>query len=126
MAAQSFAKIEAILRKLEMEDCVLSFQDQRISPDIVGLLSSSEMISLGILIKSDMIKLRNECVKYGSRKPSRQVHHTVCGPPEFSIPENIIRNFIDDGFTIKEMSKLLSVSEKTVYRRMQKGGIAKI
>ena len=37
----------------------------------------------------------------------------------------MLENLLDEGFTIKEMSTLLSVSESTIYRRMNRYGLNK-
>lgn len=48
-----------------------------------------------------------------------------CGASKFSIPKEILRNFIEDGFSISNIASLLSVSEKTIYRRMQEYNLKK-
>lgn len=46
------------------------------------------------------------------------------GRPSYSIPEETILFYIENGFTIKQMSSLLSVSEKTVVNRMKEFGLS--
>lgn len=107
-----------------MEHFTESFIKENITPDIVCLLSAQEMRQIGITNRASMVKLRNECVKYGPRKPQKV--HNGCGPAEFLIPSSILKHLIEDGFTVRDISNLLSVSEKTVYRRMQKFALSKI
>ena len=80
------------------------------------MLSEYEMKILG-LHKSDMMKLRNACILFGPGQLLRSNHG--CGPPHFDIPKSILSNFISDGFKISYIAKLLGVSERTIYRRMQ-------
>ena len=42
-----------------------------------------------------------------------------CGPPHLDIPKSILSNLISDGFKISYIAKLLGVTERTIYRRMQ-------
>ena len=42
---------------------------------------------------------------------------------KFVIPKILIENLIDDGFSVKEMSNILCVSERTVLRRMMEYGL---
>ena len=39
------------------------------------------------------------------------------GAPKYDLPKNVIEDLIEDGFLIKDIPLLLSVSESTVYRR---------
>lgn len=114
-----------ILQKIGLHEAIDNFLNEDITPDIVGLLTESEMRLLGISSREDMMKLRTECTKYGSSKPIMRKHKTACGPPMFVIPKCILKNLMDDGFLISDIAKLLSVSESTIYRRMQIYSIAK-
>ena len=69
-----------------------------------------------------MVKLREECVKYGSTRPCVV---KKWGSSEFVIPERVLRNLVDTGFLICDIAKILSVSESTIYRRMRIYGISK-
>ena len=114
-----------ILQKIGLDALSDNFINEKISPAIVGLLTESEMKTLGVSNREDMMKLRIECTKYGSSKPSTITSNDRCGPPKFNIPKTIIQNLIDEGFLISSIAKLLSVSESTIYRRMQQYGIEK-
>lgn len=44
--------------------------------------------------------------------------------PSFNIPEKTLRYYIDNKYTIKQMSDILSVSERTVANRMREHGLS--
>ena len=56
-------------------------------------------------------------------KPSL-VHSSGKGRPSFNIPEETLLYFIEKGFTIKQMSEMLSVSVRTVSNRMEEYGLS--
>lgn len=99
------------------------FESEKITPDIVSKLSLHELEILGVNSRSDMMALRVECSKYGQQAPRKS--QGTCGAPIFLIPKCVLENFLEEGFTIKEMSMILSVSESTVYRRMSRYGLSK-
>jgi hypothetical protein len=111
-------QMSKILVKIGLVHVVGKFQKETISPEIVHMLSEYEMKILG-LHKSDMMKLRNACnsILFGPGQLLRSNYG--CGPPHFDIPKSILSNFICDGFKISYIAKLLGVSERTIYRRMQ-------
>lgn len=100
-----------------------NFEREKITPDIVGKLSAYELESLGLTCKRQMMVLRTHCVKYGCKPPGKIYHEA--GAPKYDLPKNVIEDLIQDGFSIKDISLLLSVSESTVYRRMAFYGIRK-
>ncbi|KAJ7380779.1 hypothetical protein OS493_007159 [Desmophyllum pertusum] len=69
-----------------------------------------------------MMNLRVECAIYGRRKPQRK--RLRSGAPEFNIPKSVLENHLEEGFMIKEIASMLSVSESTIYRRMQSYGLS--
>jgi len=72
-----------------------------------------------------MMALRMECNKTRSGKqPAKTIHHV--GAPQFDIPRELLESLIEDDFMISEISSILSVSERTVYRRMAKYGLSKL
>ena len=103
--------MRVILNKLGLTQCVSKFLEENISPDLVCKLSMYDMNSLGVCSSVDMMKLRTECIKYGplGKQTSRL-------DSKYNIPRQII--LIESGFKIHEIAKLLSVSERTIYRRM--------
>lgn len=50
----------------------------------------------------------------------------IGGVPKFLLSKNVFINFIADGFTIKQMSGLLGISEQIVYKRMDEFNAKKI
>ena len=112
-----------LLDKLGLSSVQETFSREKITPDIVGKLSANEMEMLGISNRSVMMQLRIECNKYGCSQPNKD--RSQCGAPQFEIPKCVLEHFLENGFKISEISKLLAVSERTVYRRMLKYGLSK-
>ena len=108
-------EMETVLRKVGLEACLQNFLNERISPDLVCKLSMPELNMLGVYNSSDMMKLRTECIKYGPMK-----NQTSSQEPKYNIPKEVIESLLQSGFRVHEIAKLLSVSERTVYRRMSK------
>ena len=48
----------------------------------------------------------------------------ICGAPIFFILKYVLNNLLEEGFTIKEISTLLVVSESPIYRRMSQYGLS--
>ena len=61
------------------------------------------------------MRLREKCAVYGSYCPQKVAGN---GAPKFDIPKLLLQNLIEEGFTVAEMSKIICVSERTLYRRM--------
>ena len=68
-----------------------------------------------------MMNLRLQCCTYGRQKPEK--NRVGCGAPEFDIPKSVLEDHLEEGFTIEEISCMLSVSERTIYRRMERYGL---
>ena len=86
-------------------------------------MSSHEKEDIGDSNKADMLRLRTECVKYGTDKPQRV--ESQCGPPNIDIPKFILENFLENGCEVSHISKLPTVSQSTIYRRMAAFGLSK-
>ncbi|KAH3820150.1 hypothetical protein DPMN_121894 [Dreissena polymorpha] len=69
------------------------------------------MRSLGIIHSSDIMKLRVECLKFGGQNLPFQKQNE----PKFEISKDVLEGLIEAGFSVLDMSRLLSVSERTVY-----------
>ena len=108
--------MERILRKLDLCACVSGFRKEKISPDIVCKLSMHELKYLGVTNSSDMMKLRVECITYGQVGDVQSNR----SEPQYNISKQSIESLLESGFRINEISKLLSVCERTIYRRMSK------
>ncbi|KAJ8303655.1 hypothetical protein KUTeg_018765 [Tegillarca granosa] len=114
--------MEEILTRLGMEVLIPKFIQEKIIPDIVCNLSKFEFQCLGVNSSSEMMKLRIECIKHGGQK----IHaNNDSFRKQYNIGEVILENLIETGFSVLDMSKLLSVSERTIYRRMNRFNIGK-
>jgi transposase-like protein len=94
------------------------FIEQKISPDIVPCLSLYEFQCLGVRDRSEIMKLRMECVIY--RRTNFEERQS-----KFDIPKQMISGLLESGFSITDASKMLSVSESTLYRKMRHYSISK-
>lgn len=115
--------MDSVLDKLNMGYLTETFENQKITPDLVSMLSSTDFRTLGISNTCDMVRLRNECVKYGPQKLTTERNQS--GAPKFVVPRNALETLIESGFQISDIAKLLSISESTVYRRMRQYKISK-
>ena len=116
--------MEEILEKLGIERCIPNFVEEKITPDYVCKLSAYDFELLGLRNRADMMRLGGECVKFGGEQPSKT--RSSCGVPRFQIPKSVLENLLDEGFSIKEVSNLLSISESTVYSRMSTFRLSKL
>ena len=92
---------------------VLRFVEEKISPDIVRKLSIEDFHNLGINDRNAIMSLRIACSTFGSYTPKRCCHTSKC-----VIPKIFLENLIQEGFTVREISAIAGVSERTIYRRM--------
>ena len=93
-------EMAAVLKNHNLGNLTEVFTREKITPDIVSLMSASEMKQLGVNSREDMMKLRIECSTYGRFKPQRQRKQS-CGAPAFYIPQSVIKSHLDEGFLIK-------------------------
>ena len=59
----------SVLQKLNLENYVQMFNAEKITHNIVGKLSLADFKELGMQSREDIMSLRLECVKYGSKIP---------------------------------------------------------
>lgn len=118
------SSIATILKKIHLGGLIGKFENEKITPDLVCKLSVWQLEILGVNSRSDMMTLRIECSKFGEQAP-RKCQGT-CGAPIFLIPRSVLENLVEEGFTVREISTILSVSESTIYRRMNSYGISKL
>ena len=113
-----------ILVKMNLGNLSQRFTDENITPDIVCMLSLSELNRLGLRSHNEIMALRIECIKYSGGQPlkSQDVNFNV----KFEIPREILKGFLEEGFLISEIASMMSVSESTVYRRMRCYGLSKL
>ncbi|KAL3842778.1 hypothetical protein ACJMK2_009200 [Sinanodonta woodiana] len=114
-----------VLKHVKLDSYLGIFEEQKISPDIVCKLSMYDFQCLGIVNRSDIMRLRIECVKFGSCQPDLISNHHL-GRHEFSIPKTTIEGLLEAGFTVLDISNTLSVSETTVYRRMRQYNLSRL
>ena len=113
-----------ILKKVNLSYAIMNFLREKISPDIVNKLSLSELQMLGVTNRRLIMDLRVECSTYGSVVPFKESSHW--GAPKFVLPKQLLKDLLEEGFTIKEVARMLSVSERTIYRRMNDYNLRKL
>ena len=90
----------SVLTKLKMEYLAEDFIREKVTPDIVGLLSSHDLQCLGVRCRNDMVLLRNECVNYGCQSPIKLYNGT--GAPTYDLPKDLIEELLLDGFLLRK------------------------
>ncbi|CAB3979267.1 tRNA (uracil-O(2)-)-methyltransferase [Paramuricea clavata] len=121
------AEMESILRKLKLDYLIERFNIEKITPNLVGKLSLNEFKKLGVQNRNDIMVVRMECSKYGSNKqPRSRSTRNECGAPMFEIPRSVLECYLEQNLKIEEISKILSVSESTIYRRMRQYHLSKM
>ena len=106
-------KMDDVLKMLGPSDHRARFVEEKISTDIACYLSIEDFLKLGLSDRNAIVSLRIECSTFSLCTPQRTV-----GTNKFVIPKILIENLFDDGFSVKEMSNILCVSERTVLRHM--------
>ena len=107
----------AILQNLGLSDVVNKFTAEKVTPDIVPKLSLVEFSQLGVTSRQKIMDLRVKCRVFSSTLPET-INGCNGGASKFVIPRRVLSSLIEEGFSIKDASLLLGVSERTVYRRM--------
>ena len=105
--------MEEILKKLDLSARSVRFVEEKISPDIVCKLSIEDFHNLGINDRNAIMSLRIACSTFGSYTLKRG-----CRTKKFVILKPFFENLIQEGFTVKEISAIAGVSERTIYKRM--------
>ena len=119
MADEAMIKI---LQDTGLSDKIDNFADEKITADIVPKLSLVEFSQLGVTSRQNIMDLRMKCSVFNSALPEKSFN-PCGGAPKFCIPKHVLRDLIDEGFLIKDVSSLLGVSERTIYRRMHEFGL---
>ena len=112
------AKIKEILKKIDLSAHSVKFVKEKISPDIVCKLSKEDLHNVGVNDRNAIMSLRMACSTFGSYTPRRGCHTN-----KFVIPRIFLENLIQEGFTVREISAIAGVSERTIYRRMVEYGL---
>ena len=108
-------EMKTVLQSLNLENLIPNVLAEKISPCIVCKLSLHEFHALGVLSSTDIMRLRTKCISYGSK-----IHGRDGEKPRFDISQQMLESLLEYGFTISELSKLLSVCESTIFLRMKK------
>ena len=106
------AKMEEILKKLDLSAHSVRFVAEKISPDTVCKLSIEDFHNLGINYRNAIMCLRIACSTFGNT-PRRNCHTN-----KFVILKIFLENLIQEGFIVREISAIAGVSERAIYRRM--------
>ena len=69
--------------------------------------------NLGINDRNSIMSLRTACSTFGS-----YTLRSGCHTNKFVVPKIFLENLIQEGFTVREISTIAGVSERTIYRRM--------
>ncbi|KAL3831808.1 hypothetical protein ACJMK2_023511 [Sinanodonta woodiana] len=113
-----------VLKQVNLDSYIGIFEEHKISPDIVCKLSMYDFQCLGLVNIFDNMRLRIECVKFGSCQPDLTSIHHLCRH-EFSMPNTTIKGLLEAEFTVIYVNNTLSVSENTVYRRMRQYNVSR-
>ena len=81
------AKMEEILKKLDLSGHLVRFVEEKISPDTVCKLSIEHIHNLGINDSNAIMSLRIACSTFGSYTPKRSCHTN-----KFVIPKIFLEN----------------------------------
>ena len=104
------AKMEEILKKLDVSAHSVRSAEEKIPPDIVCKLPIEDFHNLGINDRNTIMSQRIACSTFGSYTPKRGCHTN-----KFVIPKIFLENLIQEGFTVREISAIASVSERSIY-----------
>ena len=113
-SSEQFLEMSNVLKELNIvhKNVLENFKREKFTSDIIGKLSVYELESLGLMCRRQMMLLRTHCVKYGCQPPTK--FYQGAGTPKYDLPKNVTENLIEDGFLVKDIALLLSVSESTV------------
>ena len=105
-----------MLEKLGLRQFIPKFLGEKITPNIVFKLSSYEFRLLVIADSSDIMSLHVYCSKYGKYTPQKLPSQS--GALKYNIPKYMLENFLEEGFTIKEISAIICEAERTICRQV--------
>ena len=105
-----------MLEELGLCQFIPKFLEEKITPDIACKLSTYEFRLLVIADSSDIISLHVYCSKYGRYTPQKLPSQS--GALTFNIPQYMLENLLAEGFTVKEISAIICVPERTIYRQV--------
>ena len=120
------ANLSSVLEKLHLGHLLENFQREKVTVDQICKLSYKQMECLGVNDRNTMMTLRLKCLTFGSNPPPRKPGTQGCGATEYFISKSVLEVYLEDGFKIKNIALLLSVSESTVYRRMGRYSLSQL
>ena len=82
------------------------------------------MIFLGVIDRNASMALRMACLTYGAISSPKVKQG--CGAPKYQLSKSVLESYLEEGFMIKDVASLLSVSESTLYRNMGQYGLSKL
>ena len=89
--------MEDILEKNGLSSLLMRLEEEDISPDLVPKRSKVYMQCLGVAEKSDMMKLRMECINYGRNLPVKR-------NSGFLVPEHVLHFLFESKFILSEIT----------------------
>ena len=104
-------KMDDVLKKLCLSAHRARFIEEKILTNIICYLSVEDFLKLEFTDRNAVMSLRNQCSTLSWCTTQRAVRTN-----KFVIINVLIK--IDDGFSVKQMSNILCVSQRTVLRRM--------
>ena len=109
-----------VLTDIGLSELIPVFEIEKITPEIVSKISRIEFQELGIRNMQKVMELRTKCCVYGTGRPTRSFNQNINGgAPKFDIPRNFLVDLVEEGFKVKEISSMIGVSERTIFRRFQ-------
>ena len=110
-------KLCTVLKELRLNTYIEVFKEENVTCDLISKMTKDDFLSVGLMDNAIIMRLRIKCCFFGGETPNKEV--STSGAPKYIIPKQILRNLLEEGFLIKEISNMLNVSERTVYRRME-------
>ena len=101
-----------------------TFSLRPVSRGIVCKLSSHELRLLGVADSSDIMSLCVYCSKYGRYTPPKLPSQSET--PKFNKPNHMLENLLEEAFKIKQISVMICVTERIIYRQMNGYSSSKI
>ena len=96
-----------------------NFEEEKITPDIICLLSPQDFAQLGLTDRSKIMELRTLCVHF-----SNIVLIKDC--KKFFIPKDTLESLLEMNLTVREISEMSNVSESTIYGNMKMYNLSKL
>ena len=100
-------KMDNVLKKLCLPAYTVRLVEEKVLTNIVCYLSIEDFLKLGFSDRNAVMSFRIECLTFGLCTPQMAVKTN-----KFVITKVLVK--IDDVFSVKQMSNILCVSERTV------------